>query len=74
MTARAKGAQRGRGLVIAGRVVPPGTLPGRNVDRLAVDERRRLALVALGDLILKVQQGDTMAGPAASDLGRIGGP
>ena len=72
MNPRAHGRRRAK-VVITGQVVPPGTLPGRDVDRLAADARRRLALVALGELILKVQQGDTTAEPAASDLGRIGG-
>lgn len=73
MTASAKAVRRARGLTITGQVLAPGTLPGRTVDRLAVDERRRLALVALGGLILKVQRGDATAEPAASDPGRIGG-
>ena len=67
MSTRERGRRRAK-VIITGQVVAPGTLPSRDVDRLAVEGRRRLALVALGELIFKVQQGNTMADPSRPTL------
>ncbi len=56
MTSRARSQRRAGRVTVTGGVVPSGTIPSRYPAQLTGEERRRLALVALGELVLKVQQ------------------
>ena len=56
MTSRGRSQRRAGRTTVTGSVVPPGTIPSRYPGQLTGEERRRLALVALGELVLKVQE------------------
>jgi len=67
VTTPARPPRRGGKLTIDGTVVPPGTMRSRWAG-VTGEERRRLALVALGELVLKVQQSETTAAQASPTL------